>query len=619
MGFLSNARSFRSLIIIILTPLLLLPLPLLIGTKVAECAFILLVMSTFWMTEALPLAVTALLPALFFPLFGILKSTQVASAYFKEFHLLLAGVICSATSIKKWNLHKRIAMKLVVSVGVNPGWLMLGFMTSSAFLSMWLNNTSTTAMLMPIVEVVLQQIMNVENEVTVQRKRASTGCSNGALQLDELEEKNEKINIEEVMRCNGVGPKAVVFAIPEGRPPHSEAHMERGECYVQPISVLYNIPEETPGNTQVPIPEPVGRYRSVKDHMMCKGLSLCIAYSTTIGGLTTLTGTSTNLIFNEQMNEFYPECNCINFGNWFLLCLPITVIILLLSWVWLHWMFLGNLKSLLSYRKEKSEREKATQRVIEQEYNALGPMSTQEKVTLTILALMVLLWLVRNPGFMPGWAALFPQYSGYATDATVALLLGLMFFIIPANNSPSPQTETLVTWKEFQSCMPWEICLLVGGGFALAEGIKVSGLSIWLADLLIPLGRLPIWLITAITCGIVSTFTEVASNPATITIFAPILAPMAEVIRVNPLLILIPTTLCTSFAFLLPVSNPPNAIVFTYGHVNIIDMVKAGLGLKIIGLTVVLLGVASWGVPLFGLNTYPDWAPIHATTNTTGL
>ncbi|KAG5845938.1 hypothetical protein ANANG_G00144480, partial [Anguilla anguilla] len=147
----------------------------------------------------------------------------------------------------------------------------------------------------------------------------------------------------------------------------------------------------------------------------------------------------------------------------------------------------------------------------------------------------------------------------------------------------------------------------------------VSGLSIWLADLLIPLGRLPIWLITAITCGIVSTFTEVASNPATITIFAPILAPMAEVIRVNPLLILIPTTLCTSFAFLLPVSNPPNAIVFTYGHVNIIDMVKAGLGLKIIGLTVVLLGVASWGVPLFGLNTYPDWAPIHATTNTTGL
>ncbi|KAL8221220.1 UNVERIFIED_CONTAM: hypothetical protein K2H54_061533 [Gekko kuhli] len=91
---------------------------------------------------------------------------------------------------------------------------------------------------------------------------------------------------------------------------------------------------------------------------------------------------------------------------------------------------------------------------------------------------------------------------------------------------------------------------------------------------------------------------------------------MAEAIFVNPLYILIPSTLCTSFAFLLPVSNPPNAIVFSYGHLNVIDMVKAGLGVNIIGVAVVMLAVMTWAVPLFHLDAYPGWAPIAA--NNTG-
>ncbi|KAJ8387715.1 hypothetical protein AAFF_G00151460 [Aldrovandia affinis] len=596
MGVLRDAWSYRGLIIIILTPLLLLPLPLLIGSKVAECGFTLLVMAVFWVTEALPIAVTALIPALFFPLFGILKSTEVAATYFKDFHLLLTGVICLATAIEKWNLHKRIALRLVVFIGANPGWLMLGFMVSSAFLSMWLSNTSTAAMLMPIVEAVIQQIITADSEVTMRRERSLTGCSNTDLQLD-----GEGLGLD-ISSLQGV----VVWN-------------QRLSYFTFPKNLPHTL-KYTPNTSNVPIPGPQGRYHSVKDHMMCKGLSLCIAYSSTIGGLTTLPGTSTNLIFNEQINQFYPDCHCINFGNWFILCLPISIIVLLLSWVWLHWLFLGSdFRSLLSFRRERSEREKSTARIIEQEYNALGPLSFQETVTLVIFGLMVVLWLARDPGFMPGWASLFPQYSGYATDATVALLLGLMFFIIPANKPSSPKYETLISWAEFQSCMPWEICLLVGGGFALAEGTKVSGLSVWVGNLLTPLKNLPIWAIITITCVLVTTFTEVASNPATITIFLPILAPLAETFHVNPLIILIPTTLCTSFAFLLPVSNPPNAIVYTYGHLNVIDMVKAGLGVNIIGVLVVLLAMSTWGIPLYNLDTYPDWAPIHTTPNTTGL
>uniref|UniRef100_A0A670Y944 Solute carrier family 13 member 1 n=1 Tax=Pseudonaja textilis TaxID=8673 RepID=A0A670Y944_PSETE len=100
------------------------------------------------------------------------------------FHLLLTGIICLATSIEKWNLHKRIALKMVMLVGVNPAWLTLGFMISCAFLSMWLSNTSTAAMVMPIVEAVAQQITSAEAEVDAMDMTYANGTTNPALELE---------------------------------------------------------------------------------------------------------------------------------------------------------------------------------------------------------------------------------------------------------------------------------------------------------------------------------------------------------------------------------------------------------------------------------------------------
>ncbi|KAM4734520.1 solute carrier family 13 member 1 [Anableps anableps] len=534
--------NYRRVIIIILTPLLLLPLPLVSRTKEAECAFVLLLMAVYWVTEVIPLSMTAMLPAILFPTFGIMKSSNVAKEYFKDFHFLLVGVICLATSIEKWGLHRRIALRLVSMVGVNPAWLMLGFMSGCAFLSMWVQNTSAVTMVMPIVEAVLQQILKAK----------------------ELE-------------CNGnVNP-----------------NLQLDACVAAAVS------------------------RSKQDLMMCKAMCIGIAYSSNIGGITTLPGTSPNLIFSEYLNQIYPDCNCINFGNWLLMCLPISVIMLFLTWIWLYWLFLGaNFKFLWQCDREQSGKERAARKVIEEEYKALGSMRPQEIFTGIVFLLMVLLWLTRSPGFMPGWASLFPHYSVYITDATVALLLGLLFFIAPAYGSDR-KYEAMISWEEFQALMPWKVALLVGGGFALAEGAKESGLSLWMAELLTPLGDLPVLATVTVACIIVTTLTEVTSNAATITIFLPILSPLAEAIHVNPLYVLIPTTLCTSFSFLLPVSNPPNAVVFAYGHITIIDMVKAGLGVNLIGLLAVLLAVATWGVPLFSLDTYPDWAPVLPGFNST--
>ncbi|TKS73849.1 Solute carrier family 13 member 1 [Collichthys lucidus] len=558
--------NYRSITLIALTTLLLLPLPLVIRTK-AECAFVLLLMATFWVTEVIPLSMTAMLPAILLPMFGIMKSSDVAKEYFKDFHFLLVGVTCLATSIEKWGLHRRIALRLVSMVGVNPAWLMLGFMSGCAFLSMWVQNTSAVTMVMPIVEAVLQQILK-------DKEGECAGKDNLALELDAYS-------------------TLMATKLWLGDQRHPDVPVETFTCVqIQTAS--------QPAAAQVVVSEPTASSKSNRDLMICKAMCIGIAYSSNIGGISTLPGTSPNLIFSEYLTQVYPNCNCINFGNWLLLCLPISVIMLLLTWIWLYWLFIRS--------------------------------DSQEIFTGVVFLLMVLLWLTRSPGFMPGWASLFPHYSGYITDATVALLLGLLFFIVPAYG-PSRKYEAMISWDEFQSSMPWKVVLLVGGGFALAEGTEVSGLSLWVAQLLTPLGDLPVFATITVACIIVTTVTEVASNAATITIFLPILSPLvvhrvdqlmsfqmrlqAEAIHVNPLYVLIPTTLCTSFSFLLPVSNPPNAIVFAYGHISTVDMVKAGIGVNIIGVLVVLLAVGTWGVPLFSLDTYPGWAPVLPGFNST--
>ncbi|XP_025147232.3 solute carrier family 13 member 1 [Bubalus kerabau] len=589
MKFFSYILVYRRLLLIVFTLLILLPLPLILRSKEAECAYTLFVIAIFWLTEALPLSITALLPGLMFPMFGIMASKEVASAYFKDFHLLLIGVICLATSIEKWNLHKRIALRMVMMVGVNPAWLSLGFMSSTAFLSMWLSNTSTAAMVMPIVEAVAQQVISAEAEVEATQMTYFSGSTNQALEID------ESINGQEANERKEKTKPVPGYSNDAGK-----------------ISSKMELEKNLDTNSG-------NKYRTKKDHMMCKLMCLCIAYSSTIGGLTTITGTSTNLIFAEHFNMRYPDCRCINFGSWFIMSFPAAIIILLLSWIWLQWFFLGfNFKEMFQCGKPPTAKQKACAAFIKQEYQKLGPIRYQEIVTLVLFIVMALLWFSRDPGFVSGWSALFSEYPGFATDSTVALLIGLLFFLIPAKRLTKTTStgETvafdyspLITWKEFQSFMPWDIAILVGGGFALADGCEESGLSKWIGNKLSPLGSLPVWLIILISSLLVTSLTEVASNPATITLLLPILSPLAEAIHINPLYILLPSTLCTSFAFLLPVANPPNAIVFSYGHLKVMDMVKAGLGVNIVGVAVVMLGMFTWIVPMFDLHTYPSWAP----------
>ncbi|XP_008821691.1 solute carrier family 13 member 4 [Nannospalax galili] len=626
MGLLQGLLGARKLLLVICVPLLLLPLPILYPSSEAACAYVLIVTAVYWVSEAVPLGAAALVPAFLYPFFGVLRSSEVAAEYFKNTTMLLVGVICVAAAVEKWNLHKRIALRMVLMAGAKPGMLLLCFMCCTTMLSMWLSNTSTTAMVMPIVEAVLQELINAEEE-----QLGADNSNAEAAELMGLDVNNSQAPLELIF-VNEDTSKADFTSLMQTK------NLNGVPSATEPMKTANQHKQQHPSQEKPQVLTPSSRnqelnrkkYRSQHDQMICKCLSLSISYAATIGGLTTIIGTSTSLIFLEHFNNQYPAAEVVNFGTWFLFSFPISLIMLVVSWFWMHWLFLGcNFKETCSLsKKKKTKREELSERRIQEEYEKLGDISYPEMVTAFFFILMTVLWFTREPGFVPGWDSFFEK-KGYRTDATVSVFLGFLLFLIPAkkpcfgkkkngaNQEPTLGMEPIITWKDFQKTMPWEIVILVGGGYALASGSKSSGLSTWIGHQMLSLSSLPPWAITLLACVLVSIVTEFVSNPATITIFLPILCTLSETLHINPLYTLIPVTMCISFAVMLPVGNPPNAIVFSYGHCQIKDMVKAGLGVNVIGLVIVMVAINTWGISLFHLDTFPAWAKVSNITDQT--
>ncbi|XP_031427834.1 solute carrier family 13 member 2 [Clupea harengus] len=603
-GFWRWLWCHRNYVIIYLTPLIFLPLPIALPYPEVKCGYAIILMALYWCTECIPLAVTALMPVVLFPLMGIMEAGQVSIQYLKDTNMLFIGGLLVAIAVENWNLHKRIALGVLMLVGVRPALLMMGFMGVTAFLSMWISNTATTAMMLPIAQAVLAQLAATEAESDERELRG--GTSNQAFELDEVTDNKQSVeDLNQSKRDEEIG---IESALESRRKAREQKYLE-----------------------------------------LSKGMSLSVCYSASIGGTATLTGTTPNLILKGQLDDIYPDNNdIINFASWFGFAFPNMLVMLVLSWLWLQFMYLGfNMKKSFGCGS-KNEGDKEAYKVMQNEYKKLGRMKFAEGAVLTIFVLLVVLWFTREPGFMPGWASAVFKGGDFVTDGTVAIFMSSLFFIIPSklprfscsgsnkndnsgnsdrdsdsdsegdSNEEDKKTKkagkklkapaALLTWDVVHERMPWNIVLLLGGGFALASGSEASGLSKWLGESLAPLQQIPPFAISLLLCLLVGTFTECSSNTATTTLFLPILASMATTIKLHPLYVMLPCTVAASLAFMLPVATPPNAIAFSYGNLKVVDMAKAGCILNVIGILSINLGINTWGKAMFQLDTFPVWA-----------
>lgn len=236
---------------------------------------------------------------------------------------------------------------------------------------------------------------------------------------------------------------------------------------------------------------------------------------------------------------------------------------------------------------------------------------------------LVALWFLRDPQFIPGWSNLM-GVEDKVKDATPAILIAILMFIIPANweqftNSQSgiasgEKIKTVLDWPTVQRRMPWGVIILLGGGFAMAEGTNRSGLSKWLGEEISHLNIASPR--TALVILVISStmITEIASNVATASVVLPVINQLALAMGANPLLLMLPVTIAVSFAFMFPVATPPNAIVYEKLNIRTWDMVKPGIVMEIICVSVQLVMINTLGVWMFNLDEFPDWALPHNGT-----
>jgi len=136
---------------------------------IAYTAGVAILMAVWWMTEVVPLAVTALIPVALFPLLGIMNGKAVAETYFNHLIFLFIGGFLMALAMEKWHLHRRIALRLLLWIGLSPARILLGFMLTSAFLSMWISNTATTMMMVPILLSIVAKMEEVNASETTRK------------------------------------------------------------------------------------------------------------------------------------------------------------------------------------------------------------------------------------------------------------------------------------------------------------------------------------------------------------------------------------------------------------------------------------------------------------------
>jgi len=324
-------------------------------------------------------------------------------------------------------------------------------------------------------------------------------------------------------------------------------------------------------------------------------IMLGIAYSASVGGLGTILGSPTNLIFSGIMDKIFPEAPKFGFLSWLQVGIPIMLLFLPMVWYFLVRFF--KIEGSLPGNKE----------VIDNELREMGEMSSGEKRVMYIFILAIIGWVFRE-GFtfdnfsIPGWSKI-GGLEDFVTDSTVGMIAAMLLFIVPDGKG-----KRLLDWKNAGS-IPWGVGVIVGGGYALAASFKSTGLANWLGAELAFVSSYPTFIVLFIVVGAVLIFTELNSNTATANIFLPVLASMAVAGNINPMILMIPATFASSIVFIMPAGTGPNTVIFGSNKVTVRDMARAGIWLKLISMVILPIILYFLTIYVLGMDlALPAWA-----------
>ncbi len=424
-------------------------------------------MILWWITEVVSISVTALIPLTFFPILGIMPIKEVSTYYGHPIVFLFFGGFIMALALEKVNLHKRIALNIINVTGTHPDRVILGFLISTALLSMWISNTATTVVMLPIAYSVIQLMSKDGDGLTTGDKR---------------------------------------FAL---------------------------------------------------------SLMLGIAYAANVGGVSTIIGTPPNIVLAGFMESEYGYS--ISFLGWMTVGVPFAVLMIAFIYIFL---------TKVMYRN-KVERFENTSDLIKNELNSLGRVSVHEKFVLIIFVFAIGLWIFKNT-----INSAFPTLN--LTDTTISLLAAFTCFCV------THRKKFIFKWEDTRN-LPWGIIILFGGGLSLANGLSQAGIIDLIGQLVSESNNWDVLLISAILITLMLFLTELMSNVALVAIFAPMVAGVAIGLDLSLLQILVPVTIASSCAFMLPMATPPNAIVFASGHIKVKDMARTGIFLNTISIILLVL------------------------------
>lgn len=426
-------------------------------------------MIVWWITDAVSISVTALLPLLLFPLLKIMPIAEVGSNYGSPIIFLFFGGFVMALALEKVNLHKRIALNIIRITGTTPNKVVLGFMIATATLSMWISNTASTVVMLPIAMSVIGLLINDVDGFT----------------------------------------------------------------------------------------------KSDQNFALC--VMLGIAFSANAGGIATVIGTPPNSVLIGLLeSEYNIE---ISFLKWMVIGVPFSALMIGISYlVLVLWMF-----------PSKQLKFTASRDVIKSELVKLGPMNGKEKMVLVIFGITIFLWIFRTL-----INKLFPDLG--LSDTVISIFAAITLFAVPYNLKKG---DFIIEWKD-TSKLAWGILVLFGGGLALAKGMSVSGIVDIVANT-IAASEISIFITAILLITLMLFMTELMSNVALVAVLAPVVAGIAIGLEIPILYLLIPVTMASSCAFMLPMATPPNAIVFASGYIKVHEMARAGIILNLISVGLLIL------------------------------